>query len=287
MVQYASNFAPTDRDAAVITYPLALGDQYTRVLEQGTGPKTIVLIHGLGARADRWRRNIGPLADAGYRCVAFDLPGHGLASKDGDFNFSALGCARLVFDLMTELDIERAVLVGTSLGGYIAAHIACSAPDRIAAMALVGTIGIVPMGLEARRTLGARFAAVTRDGIERKLRTVMFDDATEVTPQFIEEEWRINNGPGAHAAFARIAQYIAERIDDDVVGERLAALPDRPPTAIIWGRDDRAIPLSVGHAARDLLRPELYAEIPDAAHAPYFERAEAFNTLLLDFLSAH
>ena len=287
MVQYASNFAPTDRDAAVITYPLALGDQYTRVLEQGTGPKTIVLIHGLGARADRWRRNIGPLADAGYRCVAFDLPGHGFASKDGEFDFSVLGCARLVFELMTELDIERAVLVGTSLGGYIAAHIACSAPDRIEAMALVGTIGIVPMGLEARRTLGARFAGVTRDGIERKLRTVMFDDATEVTPQFVEEEWRINNGPGAHAAFARIAQYIAERIDDDVVGERLAALPDRPPTAIIWGRDDRAIPLSVGHAARDLLRPELYAEIPDAAHAPYFERAEAFNTLLLDFLSAH
>ena len=270
----------------MITYPLALGDQYTRVLEQGTGQKTIVLVHGLGARADRWRRNIGPLAAAGYRCVAFDLPGHGFASKDGDFDFSVLGCARFVSDAMTELDIGRAVLVGTSLGGYIAAHIACSAPERVAAMALVGTIGIVPMGLEARQVLGTRFAGVSRDGIERKLRTVMFDDATEVTPQFVEEEWRINNGPGAHAAFALISQYIAERIDDDVIGERLAALPVRPPTAVIWGRDDRAIPLSVGHAARDLLRPEFYAEIPDAAHAPYFERAEAFNTLLLDFLAA-
>ena len=69
----------------MITYPFALGDQYTRVLEQGTGPKTIVLVHGLGARADRWRRNIGPLADAGYRRVAFDLAGHGFASKDSDF----------------------------------------------------------------------------------------------------------------------------------------------------------------------------------------------------------
>ena len=72
----------------MITYPLALGDQYTRVVEHGTGPETIVLIHGLGARADRWRRNIGPLADAGYRCVALDLPGHGFASKDGEFDFS-------------------------------------------------------------------------------------------------------------------------------------------------------------------------------------------------------
>ena len=54
---------------------------------------------------------------------------------------------------------------------------------------------------------------------------------------------------------------------------------------MIWGRDDLAIPLAVGHAARDVLRPELYAEIPDAGHAPYFERPEAFNALLLDFLA--
>ncbi len=285
MIQYPGNSAPPRWDAAVITYPLALGEQHTRVLEQGAGPRTIVLVHGLGARADRWRRNIGPLADAGYRCVALDLPGHGFASKGGEFDFSVLACARFVTDFMNELDIGRAVLVGTSLGGYIAAHIACAAPERVEAMALVGAVGIVPMGIEARETLGARFAGVSRDGIERKLRTVMFDDATEVTPEFVDEEWRINNGPGAHAAFARIAKYIADGIDDDVVAERLAALPARPPIAVIWGRDDLAIPLAVGHAARDVLQPDVYAEIPDAGHAPYFERSEAFNALLLDFLA--
>ncbi len=269
----------------MISYPLALGDQTTRVLEHGAGPVAIVLIHGLGARADRWRRNIGPLAAAGYRCVAFDLPGHGFASKDGEFAFTAPNCARLAADLLTKLDIGRAILVGTSMGGYIAAHMICAGLVRVEALALVGTVGIVPMGLEARRILGDRFGGVTRDGIERKLRNVMFDDATEVTPEFVEEEWRINNGPGAHAAFARISRYIADDIDNDVVGERLAALPDRPPTAVIWGRDDHSIPLSVGHDCRDLLRPDLYAEIPDAGHAPYYERPEAFNDLLLDFLS--
>ncbi len=275
----------------MIAYPLAAGGIRTRVLEQGApeqgkGAKTIVFIHGLGARADRWRRNLGPISQAGYRCVAFDLPGHGFADKDGDYDFTAPACAEFVTAVMAELDIDRAVLVGTSLGGYIAALIACAAPDRIEALALVGTIGIVPMGPEARQTLGARFAGVTREGVERKLRTVMFDDATEVTAEFIEEDWRINNGPGAHAAFARIARYISERIDDDVIGEPLAALAGRPPISIVWGRDDLAIPLTVGHAARDLLRPDHYAEIPDAGHAPYFERAEAFNAMLLDFLAA-
>ena len=154
---------------------------------------------------------------------------HSFASKDGDFEFTVRNCARFVADLMTELDIGGAVLIGTSMGGYIAAHMVCAGLRRVEALALVGTIGIVPMELDARHTLGARFGGVTRDGIERKLRNVMFDD--------------------------------------DLVGERLAALPDRPPIAVIWGREDRAIPLSTGHACRDLLSPELFAEIPDAAHA--------------------
>lgn len=268
----------------MIAYPFALGDQQTRVLEQGTGPKTVVLIHGLGARADRWRRNIGSLADAGYRCIALDLPGHGFASKSAAFDFNARSCAALISGLMDDLGVDRAALVGTSMGGYIAAHITCAQPERVEALALVGTIGIVPMGVEARQTLGSRFGTVTREGIERKLRTVMYDDETEVTDALVEEEWRINNGPGAHDAFARIADYIAERIDDDVIGETLAALPARPPIAIIWGRDDKAIPISVGHASREVLSPDLFAEIPEAGHAPYFERSEAFNAILLDFL---
>ena len=269
----------------MIAYPFALGDQQTRVLEAGAGPKTIVLIHGLGARADRWRRNIGPLSEAGYRCIALDLPGHGFASKGAAIDFNARRCANLVAGLMDDLGVEHAALVGTSMGGYIAAHITCARPDRVEALALVGTIGIVPMGIESRRNLGSRFGTVTREGIERKLRTVMHDDATEVTDALIEEEWRINNGPGAHDAFAHIADYIAERIDDDVIGETLAKLKERPPIAIIWGRDDKAIPISVGHASRELLNPDLFAEIPEAGHAPYYERADAFNAILLDFLS--
>lgn len=271
----------------MIAYPLAVGDQQTRVLEQGAGPKTIVLIHGLGARADRWRRNIGPLAEAGYRCVALDLPGHGFASKGDGFDFNAVTCARFVTDLLAQLDIDRAVLIGTSMGGYIASHMVCDTPGRFDALFLVGTIGIVPMGIETCETLGKRFRNVTHEGVEGKLRTVIFDDAVEVMPAFVEEEWRINNGPGARDAFAGISDYIANRIDDDVTGDRLAALSPRPPIAVIWGAEDRAIPVLVGHACRDLLAPEFYGEIPDTAHAPYFEQPDVFNTMVLDFLARH
>ena len=63
--------------ADIISYPLEAGGVQTRVLECGTGGDTVVFMHGVGARADRWRSNLGPFAEAGYRCLAIDLPGHG------------------------------------------------------------------------------------------------------------------------------------------------------------------------------------------------------------------
>jgi pimeloyl-ACP methyl ester carboxylesterase len=270
----------------MITYPMAMGDLQTRVMEAGSGPKTLFFIHGLGARADRWRANLPALADAGYRCVAVDLPGHGFATKTADFDFTVPNCASLMNGLLDDLDIETATLIGTSLGGYIAATMTCDAPRRVSRLMLVGTLGIVPMGQDARDRLSARFGTVTREGIEGKLRTVLHDDARFFNESWLNEEWRINNSPGAHDAFARIADYIKDGIDNDVVGDRLAALPDRPPIAIIWGTEDKAVPPSVGEASKEVLKPELYELIPETGHCPYFEASDEFNRIVRNFVSA-
>src|SRR5690606_29235595 len=134
----------------------------TRVLEAGSGP-ALVFIHGLGARADRWRHNLEPLAAAGYRCVAIDLPGHGFASKADIAPFSVPRCAEWLADILRRIGIEHCALVGTSLGGYIASTMACRTPERIEALVLVGAIGIVPMGPDARAAISSRFATVTRE----------------------------------------------------------------------------------------------------------------------------
>jgi len=269
----------------MINYLCAAGGVQTRVLEAGSGP-AVVFVHGLGARADRWRSNLAPIAASGYRCLAVDLPGHGFATKSAAFPFSAPNCARWLVALLDTLGIERFALVGTSLGGFISGQIACEATERVRAVALVGAIGIVPLGADARATISARFGTVTREGVERKLRTVVFDPAL-ATQAWIEEEWRINNSQGAHEAFARIADYFREAVDDDVVGQALARQAGRPPVAVVWGQEDRAVPLEVGHRARDLLRPELYAEIPRTGHAPYLEDPRAFNELITGFLRDH
>lgn len=266
----------------MINYLCAADGIQTRVLEVGKGP-VIVFVHGLGARADRWRSNLEPIAAAGYRCVAIDLPGHGFATKSDAFQFSVPHCARWLMGILDQLEISRYALVGTSLGGFICSHIACEIPDRISAVMLVGAIGITPMGGEARAAISSRFGTVTREGIERKLNTVLFDPKL-VTPAWIEEEWRINNSLGAHDAFASIAEYLKDSIDDDVVGERLAGYPRRPPIAVVWGSEDRAVSLEVGHRVRDLLQPEVYQEIPETGHGPYLEKPGVFNELVVRFL---
>ena len=268
----------------VIQYPIRAGGGSTRVLAAGSGSRNVLFIHGLGARADRWRRNLPTFAKAGYRCAAADLPGHGFASKTGDFDFSVPACADLTLDLLDALQMERAALVGTSLGGFVGATVALLAPERISALVLVGTIGIAPMGETARQNLAARFGTVDRAGIEGKLRTVIHDDARLVTESWIEEEWRINNSPGAREAFAAISEYIRSGIDGDVVGERLAALAGRPPTAVVWGSEDRAVPPAVGLVVNDLLHPELFAEIPGTGHCPYLEADTEFNRIVIEFL---
>ena len=72
----------------MISYPFGVGRTLTRVIEAGTGAANVVLVHGLGARADRWVGVLAVLAKAGYHGYALDLPGHGFADKGADFPLS-------------------------------------------------------------------------------------------------------------------------------------------------------------------------------------------------------
>src|SRR4029079_1629118 len=109
----------------MISYPLRVGTLDTRVIEAGGSGQTIVLVHGTGGRADRWSRNVDALAKAGHRVVAFDLPGHGFASKGAGIDCSVPGYRKFLAAFLDEMKIDKAVIVGTSLGGHVVASFAC------------------------------------------------------------------------------------------------------------------------------------------------------------------
>lgn len=269
----------------MIQYPLGAAGTLTRVLEAGSGDKTMLLVHGVGARADRWRLNLAGLADAGYHVYAVDLPGHGLAEKGDRFDHSVPDYAAFATAVLDEIGAERAFLVGTSLGGHILATLACDAPERVEALVMVGTLGMAPLGQTARERTAGLIGDASPDTVDRKLRTVLHDDGL-VTAELHREEVRINNSPGASAAFERISDYFANRIDDHVVGERLGALGDRFPILLVWGREDLGFPLSMGEAAHELLDGSRLAIMDDAAHAPYYERPDTFNAIVTQFLDS-
>lgn len=266
----------------MISYPFSVQGIHTRVLEAGQGERAVVFVHGTGGRADRWVRNIDAIAAAGYHVYALDLPGHGYASKGTEVACSVPAYRDFLGRFLDAQKIDRASIVGTSLGGHVVAAYAVANPARIDGIALVGSMGLVPIGDEARGRIQAGANNQTRDGVATKLARVIHDQAL-VTAEMQEEEWRINNSAGAAESFATLGRYIAADLDRDVVGEPLAGADF--PVLLVWGEEDKTVPPAVGEKARAMLPRSRLALLAGAAHTAYYEKPELFNRVLLDFLA--
>jgi pimeloyl-ACP methyl ester carboxylesterase len=270
----------------VIVYPFAVGDRLTRVFEGGDGP-LVVLVHGMTGNADRWQNSIDPLAAAGYRVLAFDLPGHGFATKGADFAYTVNGFTDHLEQFLDAVGADDDVtLVGASLGGHIAATAVCRAPDRFNALGLVGSAGLVPLGADDRATRAVNLFDMSREGIRRrKMFTLAAPEAlATITDENVEEDFRINSSPGAAEGWAAIAEAF---VSMDEEGIDLAALDATGvPVLLVWGTEERNIPLSVGQSTHAALSRSTLAYIEGAAHLPFLEKPAAFTDAVTSFLSA-
>ncbi len=266
-----------------ISYPLAVGSGTTRIIEAGEGP-AVLFVHGFGARADRWRSTVERFAAQGYRAIAFDLPGHGFASKEANGPSTVPQISTHLLAIMDAMAIEHAPLVGTSLGAHIVAHAATRAPHRVPGLVLIGALGIVPIAKEVAETIRRNVQVREREQFANKLRFVIYDPAM-VTQQLIEEEWRMNTAPGVVEAFVRVGDYLVDGIADDYVAGKIRDLYEPERLLLVWGAEDRAVPPSVGEACRDALGAPLIL-IKNANHVPYWEQPEAFDAAVLPFLAS-
>jgi pimeloyl-ACP methyl ester carboxylesterase len=189
---------------------------------------------------------------------------------------------------MDQLGVSKAILVGTSLGGHIAAHLACSAPERALALVLVGSLGLIPLAAESRQRMGTTLCDATREGVRGKLGRLLYDQEL-ISEAWIDEECKINSSPGAAEAFTQLAAYIAAEtgLNADNCGDRLAALNGKIPVMLLWGADEKSVPLTVGQQAHAALPGSEFIVIPQARHLPYFEKSEEFNAALLAFCRKH
>ena len=259
-----------------IQYPLDVSGIQTRVLECGSGNKSILCLHGAGSRADRWRHNLVPLAEQGYHVFAIDFPGHGLAQKTADIECSAPAFAEFIASFIQIIG-DQVTIFGTSLGGMVAGTVACNYPDLVKAAVLIGTPGFVKMP-------PVPSGGISKGGVEgmrEKLEFLVYDNAL-VTNQLLAEETRMNSTPEAKVVLEKLAAYIADGVQKDFIGDRYAKL--NLPTLLVWGKDDMWVPLKVGLDSQEVLGGAPLVIMSSAAHAPYFERPTEFNAVAVNFL---
>jgi 2-hydroxy-6-oxonona-2,4-dienedioate hydrolase len=268
-----------------ISYPLAVGTGITRVIEAGGADQVMICVHGIGSHAGWWRRNLADLAALGFRVIAADLPGHGFAASSPGWPLTVTGYRDFLLQLARTLaPAGPVVLVGHSLGGHVAAAAAIEAPGLASQLILVAPTGITAMGEERLRATQARQSDMSREAIAAKLRFAIADPDL-VTEEWIEEDVRTNNGPGAVATLREIAAHLGSSLDEHILGTGLAALAERVPTLLVWGDADRSVPIQAGREARAMVPAARFAVLHGAAHVPNFEMPAAFAQVVAAFLA--
>jgi pimeloyl-ACP methyl ester carboxylesterase len=258
---------------------LSLNGVTTAVLEGGEGAP-VVLLHGPGGYGARWLRVIPSLTGT-HRVIAPDLPGHGesamfAGTPDPDLLSGWLD------DLIECTCPTPPVLVGSTLGGAIAARFASERGERLAALVLVDALGLtefrpVP---EFGAALTAYLSAPGTLTHDRVWSYCLFDltalRARMGNPLALIKAYNLDrlDAPGRVAALGSLMEQLgAPAIPRDVLA-RIAV-----PTTLIWGRHDRATPLSIAEDASRRFGWDLRV-IEDAADDPSLEQPEAFMTAL-------
>jgi pyruvate dehydrogenase E2 component (dihydrolipoamide acetyltransferase) len=247
-----------------------------RYLEMGGGDRVpVLLLHGFGADLNSWMFTQPALAE-GRRAIALDLPGHGGSTKDvgaGD----AATLADAVVAAMDALALQRAHLVGHSMGGAIAATVAARNPARIASLTLIASAGLGP-DINAAFIDGFVRAARRKDAVE--VLQMLVRDPSLVSRAMVEDVLRYKRLDGVAAALETVARawFPSGRQAVDVT----AALSETDlPVQLIWGRDDRIVPVAHGEA----LASRLSVHVLDAAgHLPHMEKSAEVNRLIRRFI---
>lgn len=254
-----------------------LGDKSIRILEEGEGEPPLLFVHGFGGDLENWMFNMPELARE-RRAIALDLPGHGGSSKvvtDG----SIPGLALEVAATMQALGVARAHLVGHSLGGGIALALALDRPECVASLTL-----LAPLGLGSEIT-GSFIAGVLSANRARRLRPVLemlVHDPKLVTAEMVENVLRAKRLDGAQTALETIAAACFEG-DRQRWQARARLVELRCPVQVIWGEDDRILP--VAHS-RDLPQAIAVHRLAGAGHLVHMEKAAEVNALIARFILA-
>lgn len=256
--------------------------------EFGSGDETVIMLHGSGPGATSWAnfsQNVEPLVDAGYRVILLDCPGWGKSDPIVVSDSRSHVNAKALKGTMDALGIEKAHLIGNSMGGHSVTAFTLDNPERVGKLILMGggTGGLstfTPMPTEGIKRLQALYRQPTLENL-RAMMDIFVYDSSSLTDELLQQ--RLDNilANQEHLDnFVKSLDLNPRQFPD--FGGRLNTI--QAPTLIIWGRDDRFVPMDAA------LR--LVAHIPNSemhlfnrcGHWVQWEHKNRFNALVLGFL---
>lgn len=267
-----------------------VGSVNTRYWQAGDTGSVVILIHGFPASLESWGKNINALAQR-HRVYALDLLGSGRTDK-----------LPLVKDLYMLLDfvssfldvlhIDKANLVGSSMGGGIALSFSIQYPQKVEKLVLVNSAGLGPdvsifFRISSLPLLGKLLAGkLTLQNIAKMAKAPFYNSAL-ATPDLVNLYYELSQLPGAQEAFYSIA-----RAGASIWGQRAkywkpvrkALGTIKTPTIIFWGKQDKVIPVKHAQIAARIPGSKLYI-YDKCGHAVMMERPDEFNKIVLDFLA--
>jgi pimeloyl-ACP methyl ester carboxylesterase len=263
------------------------------VIDTGGGDATgppLLFVHGLSGMWQNWLLNI-PAFMGAHRCIAIDLPGFG-ASEMPRGKISIKGYAETLDELCGRLGVDGPVVIGNSMGGFVAAELALSFPTRVAKLVLVSAAGLaieyqrrqpVLFGASLFTAVTARTGARATEPVVRRPRLRrLFLQGIVRYPERLSGPltWELVQGaekPGFIPALEALMGYSYR--------DRLGSI--EIPTLIVWGRNDMLVPVGDAERYERLIGDNARSVIFDeTGHVAMIERPNRFNRAVAEFIAA-
>ena len=257
-------------------------------VEIGDGPP-LLFVHGLSGCWQNWLENI-PYFARSHRVIAVDLPGFG-ASPMPPWELTIPAYGRFLRDFCERLGVDRCSLVGNSMGGFVATEVAITDPERVDDLTLVSAAGITwararrePAEMLARvgraaAPLVLRFelSAIRRPRIRELAFRGVFHDPNALRREMLwENVVPAFQSPGTFDSMRNLVGHdIRDRLEEIGV-----------PTLIVWGRNDRVVPIPAAFSYKKRIGDNAELIIFDeCGHVPQIERPVRFNRVVEKFLA--
>ena len=247
-------------------------------VEAGDPAKSkVILLHGLGGSLANWALTTPALAQD-YHVFVLDQVGFGKSDKPA-LKYRVGTYVDFLDKFMAELKIEKASLIGNSMGGWVAAWTAIKYPNRVEKIVLADAAGIVPANFSEAQVYQLNNS--TRDEIRANMKRIFATPALQNNEALVDQFMTARVTAGDGGTINSLIESIKRR--EDFLNDRLGDI--KKPTLIIWGKQDGLLPVADAYTFNKGIAGSELLIFDQCGHAPQFEKAADFNKAVLAFLA--